>query len=316
MNPSIISSSSILRDLIVNPNTIDQNLLCLICQELVVDPKECSQCQNLFCSECITQWLEKRKSCPYNCSKEIELKNPHRIVKNQISQIEVKCVNKGCDLQMQIQNIDSHLQQCEYQEKQCQFADCDFKDIQKQIKHHEQICEHRVQNCQKCDATYKVNQEHDCLVHLLQKLKLQEANFQAYQKTTDQVIMDLVSRLTKLEDSQKGPKKPKCFQGHELKWIYPKQGIQCESCKYANENIRYVCEICRVGYCQRCKLPEFNGNICPANHILQFTQKPSFGLKCDFCRLNIYSKHDSVYSDRSCDFDICNSCFQKFKLLK
>ncbi|CAD8094446.1 unnamed protein product [Paramecium primaurelia] len=311
-----MNSSAILRDLIVDPTNIDQNLLCLICQELVIDPKECSQCQNLFCSDCITSWLQQKKKCPYNCSDEIQLKNPHRIVKNSISQIEVKCLNKGCDKQMQIQSLDSHLLQCEYVETKCPFPECDFKDSLKQIKIHQLNCEHRTKNCEKCEGTYKINQEHDCLIHLLKKLKLQEENQLAYQKKTDQIIMDLVERLNQLENLQKGSNKPKCYQGHVLNWIYPKKGIQCEQCKQANDNVRYICEPCRIGYCQRCKQPEFKGNVCPSNHVLQFSQKPGFGLRCDFCRLNIYSKGDSVYSDRSCDFDICNTCFQKLKVMK
>ena len=41
---------------------LDENLLCMICQELVMDPIECEECQCLFCNICMTEWLKKKSS--------------------------------------------------------------------------------------------------------------------------------------------------------------------------------------------------------------------------------------------------------------
>ncbi|CAD8123432.1 unnamed protein product [Paramecium sonneborni] len=313
MDYQTITQFPSIRALIVDPTSINQNLFCLICQELVVDPKECSQCQNLFCSECITSWLQRGKTCPYNCSNQMQLKNPHRIVREAISQIQIRCQNQGCDEKMLLQNLDSHLLQCQYVITKCPFIDCNFMNHLKQIKIHQQTCQHRTETCMKCETVHGINQQHDCVERLCNKLKQQEQNFLAYQQKTDQAIKDLTTRIIQLENLQKRLNKPKCYKGHELLWIYPKKGIQCESCKQTDDNVRYICEPCQIGYCQKCKIPEFKGDYCPANHQMQFNQKPSKGLKCDFCRTNIYNKGDTAYSDRQCNFDICNTCFLKFR---
>jgi len=42
------------------------NFSCVICLNVVWDPKECGECNQLFCSKCIDDWLSTPKGCP-NC---------------------------------------------------------------------------------------------------------------------------------------------------------------------------------------------------------------------------------------------------------
>ncbi|CAK65696.1 unnamed protein product (macronuclear) [Paramecium tetraurelia] len=190
MNLSFLSSSK-LREIIVNPNNLNKNLICVICEQLVWDPNECSQCQNNFCSICINEWLKKKKNCPFECTKRMQLNAPHRILRNQISELQVKCVNKGCPKEMQLQNLESHLKQCEYIETKCPYPDCLFKDSLIKIEPHKTSCEHRTRVCQKCLETYKVKDNHDCLDIVIKKVKKQE----------DQ-INKLLRRLDCLEENQ------------------------------------------------------------------------------------------------------------------
>ena len=40
----------------------DDIFCCPICTMIVRAPKECPQCGALFCSGCVDQWMQKRKS--------------------------------------------------------------------------------------------------------------------------------------------------------------------------------------------------------------------------------------------------------------
>ncbi|CAD8205110.1 unnamed protein product [Paramecium octaurelia] len=173
MNFSFLSSSK-LREIIVNPSSIDKNLICAICQSLVWDPKECSQCQNYFCSECINNTLKQTKRCPIRCPNKMKLNAPHRLLRTQMYELQVKCVNTGCPKQMQLQNLESHMKQCEYVETRCPYPDCLFQDSLIRIELHKASCQHRTRNCEKCLVTYKVKDSHDCLDIVIKKLKKQE----------------------------------------------------------------------------------------------------------------------------------------------
>lgn len=65
---------------------------CNICQLLVHEPVECSSCDQLFCNDCIQQWLKKGKTaCPL-CSQNITPNPLNRILKRYLDQT----ILKGC----------------------------------------------------------------------------------------------------------------------------------------------------------------------------------------------------------------------------
>ena len=39
------------------PESLDNFFICKICLKVLNDPKECSQCQTAFCTECLNQWI-------------------------------------------------------------------------------------------------------------------------------------------------------------------------------------------------------------------------------------------------------------------
>ena len=59
----------------------DNYFTCVICFKVLSDPKECSQCQTAFCSDCIEKWTRERRSCPIKCQ-EARYCDLHRFVKN------------------------------------------------------------------------------------------------------------------------------------------------------------------------------------------------------------------------------------------
>jgi E3 ubiquitin-protein ligase NRDP1 len=50
-------------------NLTTDNFDCIICTLVARDPKDCSNCGNVFCSSCIDDWIKKKNECPNRCPK-------------------------------------------------------------------------------------------------------------------------------------------------------------------------------------------------------------------------------------------------------
>lgn len=61
------------RDTSLFVEEIDEDLLCAICHNVFVDPKEITSCGHIFCSSCISLWITRYFIC------ELTTKD-HRIV--------------------------------------------------------------------------------------------------------------------------------------------------------------------------------------------------------------------------------------------
>ena len=77
---------------------------CVLCKNVMVNPKECSRCQKGFCKKCINDYIENLKdgdymvSCP-NCGKKnFKPSEPHPLVTKTLYNLKVTCMNKasGC----------------------------------------------------------------------------------------------------------------------------------------------------------------------------------------------------------------------------
>ena len=60
---------------------VQEMLTCCICTGVLVDPMQCSSCENCFCRSCIENWIKKAHTCPYKCSSP-RIKEGGRMVKN------------------------------------------------------------------------------------------------------------------------------------------------------------------------------------------------------------------------------------------
>mmetsp|Transcript_2315 Transcript_2315/g.4846 ORF Transcript_2315/g.4846 Transcript_2315/m.4846 type:complete len:295 (-) Transcript_2315:366-1250(-) len=83
---------------LVHPEHVPPSHRCLICQEVLLDPKECG-CEVAFCAACIGDWLQRGKNeCP-NCRQYLShetLKRAHRSVVAAINNLETRCRQPGC----------------------------------------------------------------------------------------------------------------------------------------------------------------------------------------------------------------------------
>lgn len=88
---------------------IKDEITCTICMMILDNPKQCTQCQNLFCNKCIIDWIEKKNSCPYKCL-DFKLGDAGRIVRNMLSKIDFKC--SVCEQSIDYDKYDQHTKTC------------------------------------------------------------------------------------------------------------------------------------------------------------------------------------------------------------
>lgn len=105
---------------IVNQNILESAhdiIICTICTGVVINPLQCSECDNCFCSTCIQKWNEKSVTCPFKCDF-FSVKEPSRIIKNIFAKIIFTCP-KGCSTHASYNDLHEHLSQCSNEKGPC-----------------------------------------------------------------------------------------------------------------------------------------------------------------------------------------------------
>ena len=97
----------------INDNSIVKNelyyelkddIICPLCQCLMIEPMVCSKCQNTYCKKCIEDWKKKSNACPNRCTSEF-----NKVIekKNYITKMKFKCV-KGCGEEIKFKDLEEH----------------------------------------------------------------------------------------------------------------------------------------------------------------------------------------------------------------
>ena len=71
-------------------NEVHPFLICTICTNVLIDPKECKVCHNAFCGLCLERWLERKNECPNQC-KGSRFKQPHPYVLESLAKLQTNC---------------------------------------------------------------------------------------------------------------------------------------------------------------------------------------------------------------------------------
>lgn len=72
-------------------DSIREIVVCNICTGILVNPRECSLCQNSFCKKCLDEWTCINSSCPYKCDKS-EFRESSRTLKNLLEKLVFNCL--------------------------------------------------------------------------------------------------------------------------------------------------------------------------------------------------------------------------------
>ena len=101
---------------------VPHSFICLICHEVVRNSKECSVCESLYCSDCISGCLEQNGYiCPNRCEKP-EMQRPGRIIRTNLEDLLIRCkyTRNGCGKVDRLGRIEIHeLDECTF--------NCDIK---------------------------------------------------------------------------------------------------------------------------------------------------------------------------------------------
>ena len=96
-----------LKNIALNPlEKDDHDIICCICKGLLVGPVSCINCHNLFCHECITEYITMNSKCP-QCSFSKFEDIPENI-KSKCEQVKVFCPT--CQEIVSLLNYSKHTQ--------------------------------------------------------------------------------------------------------------------------------------------------------------------------------------------------------------
>ncbi|CAF0901844.1 unnamed protein product [Adineta steineri] len=178
-------------DRIVNSNESSIDLTtCLICHDIFWKPLTCEICENSFCNDCITLWLEKHpNNCPNNCDYK-QRQRPPLLLVQLLSKLQVICKNHhtGCKDVLSYESLEQHEHECGFHMEQC--TGCSKSMLKKERNIHEKSCEQIELHCHVCQVKYRRINGHNeveclqnCLVQLQIKIQVLEEN-DRIQKTT------------------------------------------------------------------------------------------------------------------------------------
>mmetsp|Transcript_32535 Transcript_32535/g.31771 ORF Transcript_32535/g.31771 Transcript_32535/m.31771 type:complete len:214 (+) Transcript_32535:219-860(+) len=127
----------------------------MICYGVLIDPKECKNCQQSFCKRCITHWKNINSMCPLKCPR-LELIEPHRNTSALLNKLKIKCKNNenGCTEILEYKGVLKHELICQFEKIQCPaFKDCNVEVFRGEIEKHKKECQFIKVQCSKCFKT-------------------------------------------------------------------------------------------------------------------------------------------------------------------
>ena len=137
---------------VIGQDQVTKDLLCALCQAILIDPWECRECKCRFHQVCLNKFAKETGQCPMQCKKPRFI-NIKKDVEKQLSQMEFICKNKqfGCNQVLSYQEVQDHDQFCDYQPIKCAaFATCKTKCLRKDIDMHQAACPNILVPCVYC----------------------------------------------------------------------------------------------------------------------------------------------------------------------
>ena len=181
-----------------------EKLLCVICYEISITSRHCSQCNCLICEncfECLTdQGYKRYVKCPL-CKLNIsvsDFQSISRTLKSIITEMDMKCLfyENGCHENIKFDQFLKHISNCEYRDVQCIEQNCMHKYPLNKIKEFGLCDKGKMIKCQLCNKNIRICEKE---IHNLSlcpeiKVKCPECGIEIYNK-------DLKSHKKSIDDS-------------------------------------------------------------------------------------------------------------------
>ena len=134
---------------------VRRELFCIICRDVVNDPRCCQNQEHLYCLACITRYLliPETQECPA-CREHLTpetLKHPGRFFMICLSELKIKCdyIDRGCPDHIQLGNLQHHVGNCGFAPVKCE--KCDMQINRKDKDNHDKsFCQLGGAKCQDC----------------------------------------------------------------------------------------------------------------------------------------------------------------------
>lgn len=128
-----------------------EDISCVICLCIVVDPVCCNKCSALFCKNCIHEWLKRNNTCTNRC--EFQEQQLNKLTYKLLSKIKLKCSNKECNTIVDYENYYRHLNECDYSIFRCN--GCGMTNNKRVISMHVGLCDRIIEACNFCGNLFK-----------------------------------------------------------------------------------------------------------------------------------------------------------------
>ena len=132
------------------PDNMDEDLLCQVCQQPLVDPVD-TPCAHTFCQACLRSHMRMQKTCPFDGQplvRETDVRRSSTLVRNILDKLTVVCPNNAyCDQLMPRHALETHLRyQCPGTYVCCPREEgeggCGFVGPRNQLEEHLWSCTH------------------------------------------------------------------------------------------------------------------------------------------------------------------------------
>uniref|UniRef100_A0A8K9WN24 Ring finger protein 41, like n=1 Tax=Oncorhynchus mykiss TaxID=8022 RepID=A0A8K9WN24_ONCMY len=162
---------------------VNEGLLCCVCRDVLERPLQ-APCEHAYCDACISSWLIHHHSCPEDrLPLDISTLRPlHRYMRNDLSRLQIRCVNsgQGCDAVCCLETLHTHEDECPFTFISCSSTGttalcCPVQVERRGLESHLLECEFRSRACPSgCGHTLlSVDQsQHNCVAELRTELEL------------------------------------------------------------------------------------------------------------------------------------------------
>lgn len=132
---------------------VDEDIVCPLCDGILVKPRCCKHCELYYCSGCLEK-APGEVSC--RCGKPLETNEPHKIINKILNSYTFRCRNhgKGCPAQEPYNLLSGHETRCQYVEAPCLHEFCDRKVLVKDREAHAAECPYRKTECEYCGGAF------------------------------------------------------------------------------------------------------------------------------------------------------------------
>jgi len=128
--------------------SVEADLICMVCHEPLLEPVIEVACGQMFCSQCLHDWLQREATCPH-CRQPLDITKispPPRFVKNKLDSLLVVC--PVCRQNFERSLLAGHIASCP---QDCELG-CKEKVAPKDHDAHDTICPMKIVPCLAADV--------------------------------------------------------------------------------------------------------------------------------------------------------------------